>query len=228
MTAQRDEEEHAPTAAGRPRARLVSLVRSPMGFTVALIAIIWLVLPFLPEGSGLRFGTGYQAFYSVIIVAAGLFFWLLRLGPIAAPRSSFGVLASSALVLFVTVGVLVGVGNAYLQFSTPSIDDQDQADLTAAEMGEEIFWSAGISCFACHAIDGRGGQRAPDLSGLALRAGTRVPGVSAQEYLEGHIRQGSGYPLFTVPDYAPIMPPFDDRLSDDEMAALVAFLMTLE
>ncbi|MCH7946157.1 MAG: c-type cytochrome [Armatimonadetes bacterium] len=33
---------------------------------------------------------------------------------------------------------------------------------------------------------------------------------------------------FTVPDYAPIRPPFGDRLSDDEMAALVAFLMSLE
>ena len=184
--------------------------------------------PALPaEGSGLRFRTGYLVFFTVIVVAAALFFWLLRLGPIRQPRSSLGVLASIVLVYLVTVGVLVGAGNAYLQFSTPSLEDQRRADLTPTELGEEIFWSAGVSCFACHAIAGRGGTRAPDMAGLATRAGTRVPGVSAREYIEGHIRQGSGY-SFNVPDYAPIMPPLGDRLSDDEIAALVAFLMTLE
>ncbi len=230
MTAQRDEGERTASIIGGLRRRLVPVLRTPIGFTVALLAIVWLVLPFLPEGSGLRFGTGYLVFFSVIIVAAGLFFWLLRLGPIPQPRSSFGVAASIGLVYLVTVGVLVGAGNAYLQFSTPSAEDQDQAELTAAERGEQLFWSRDVTtspCFACHNIAGRGGTRAPDMAGLAMRAGTRVPGVSAEEYIEGHIRQGSGY-SFTVPQYAPIMVPFGSLLSDDEIADLVAFLMSLE
>lgn len=227
MTAQRDEGERTAGTIGELKQRLVLVHRTPIGFTVALLVIVWLVLPFLPEGLGLRFRTGYQVFFSVIIVAAGLFFWLLRLGPIPQPRGGFRVAVSIVLVYLVTVGVLVGAGNAYLQFSTPSAEDQQQAELTPAERGEQLFWSRAIACFACHSVAGRGGQRAPDMAGLATRAGTRVPGVSAEEYIEGHIRQGSGY-SFTVPDYAPIMPPFASRLSDDEIADLVAFLMSLE
>jgi mono/diheme cytochrome c family protein len=205
----------------------LSALRTPVGFTVVLLLVVWLVFPLLPEGSGLQFGAGYQLFFSGIVVGAGLFFWLLGLGPMAQPRSGLGVASSIALVYVVTVGALVAAGNSYLQFSIPSADGQVLAELGPAELGERLFWSTPPGCFLCHSIGSRGGQRAPDMAGMATRAGTRVPGVAAEEYLDGHIRQGLNYP-YTVPEYAPIMPPYGSSLSDAEIAALVAYLMSLE
>ena len=211
------------------RRRLGTLLRTPIGFTVALLAVVWAVMPLMPEGSGLNFPTAFQAFFSVIILFAGAFFWFLDLGPIRQPQSGFAVVASIGLVYLVTVGVLVGAGTAYLQFSIPQKEGQAQehAELTLAEQGEELFKGGEFNCVLCHAIDGRGGTRAPDMSGFATRAGTRVPGVSAEEYTEGHIKEGSQY-SFNVPEYQPIMPPFGARLSDEQLAALVEFLLTLE
>ncbi len=192
-----------------------------------LLVIVWLVLPYLPEGSGLRFGAGYQIFFSVIIVSAILFFWLVGAKPMAEPAGGPGVAARVALVYVVTVGVLVLAGNSYLQFSTPSASDAPSAAVEPVEQGEQLFWASAPGCFLCHSVGGRGGQRAPDLTGLATRAGTRVPGASAAEYIEGHIREGLNY-RYTVPEYAPIMPPYENLLSDEQIAALVTYLMTLE
>ena len=227
MAAPGTEEQGIAEMIGKLGLRLTSGLRTPAGFTTVLLAIVWLLLPFLPEGSGLRFGAGYQIFFSGIIIAAGLFFWLLDLGPMSQPRSGITVLASIAGVYVVTVGLLVGAGNSYLQFSIPSAEPEQTAPSNPEQVGEQAFWSNPPGCFLCHSVAGRGGQRAPALAAGAARAETRVPGVTAEEYIEGHIREGLNYP-YTVPEYAPIMPPDDKALSDEQIAALVAYLMSLE
>ncbi len=209
------------------RQRVGRLLRGPLGYSLVLLAIVWLVFPLMPEDTGLRFGEGYRVFFSVIIVAGGLFIALLGLGPIRQPRSDLGVLVSIVLVFVVPVGLLVAAGNAYLQFETPSAEEDTGVVLTSEERGEELFWGSEFGCFRCHAIAGQGGTRAPDMSGVATRAGTRIPGVSAEEYIRGHIQEGAGY-RFNVPDYPGIMPAFSALLSDEELEALVQFLLSLK
>jgi mono/diheme cytochrome c family protein len=211
------------------RHRIGRLLRGPLGYSLVLLAIVWLVLPLMPDDSGLRFGEGYRVFFSVIIVAGGLFIGLLGLGPIPQPRSDLGILVSIVLVFVAPVALLVAAGNAYLQFETPSAEEEPGAVLTPEERGEELFWSRELAtpCFQCHAIAGRGGTRAPDQSGIGTRAGTRIPGVSAEEYIRGHIREGAGY-RFNVPNYPRIMPAFAALISDDDLEALVRFLLSLE
>ncbi len=209
------------------RQRIGRLLRGPLGYSLVLLAIVWLVLPLMPEDSGLRFGEGYRVFFSVIIVAGGLFIGLLGLGPIRQPRSDLGVLVSIVLVFVAPVALLVAAGNAYLQFETPSAEEETGAVLTLEERGEELFWGSEFGCFRCHAIAGRGGTRGPDQSAIGTRAGTRIPGVSAEEYIRGHIQEGSGY-RFNVPEYPKIMPAFSALLSDDDLEALVRFLLSLE
>jgi len=222
-----NEEEHG---TGRMNSglwqRVGRLLRGPLGYSLVLLAIVWLVFPLMPEDTGLRFGEGYQVFFSVMIVAGGLFIALVGLGPIRKPRSDLGILASIVLVFVAPVALLVAASNAYLQYDVPKAQDDSGVVLTPVERGEELFWTE-LGCFACHAIDGRGGTRAPDMTGLSTRAGTRVANVSAEDYVRDHIVQGKDYP-FTVPGYADIMPPFGERLSDEDLEALVEFLLSLE
>ncbi len=227
MTTPNDEQQKTRHMTNALWPRVRRLLRGPLGYSVALLAIVWLVLPLMPEDSGLRFGPGYRVFFSVLIVAAGLFLGFLSLGPIPQPRSGLGVLASIVLVFVAPVALLVGLGNAYLQFETPSAEEGPGDGLTMEQRGEGVFWSPGVGCFACHSIAGRGGTRAPDLTEIASRAGTRIPDVSAEEYIRGHIQEGKDY-RFNVPNYPNIMPAFGARLSDEELEALVRFLLSLE
>ena len=227
MTAGRDRDSRAARATGWLRRMTLRVLQRLAGFPTVLLAIVWLVLPALPEGSGLRFGVGYQLFFSGIIVGAGLFFWLVGMKPLSPPRGGRAVAGRVALVYAVTVGLLVLVGNSYLQFATPSAGDEAQTAAGPAQEGERLFWANPPGCFLCHSIGARGGQRAPNLEGVATRAGTRIPGTAAPAYIEGHIREGLNF-RYTVPGFAPIMPPFGSILSDEQIAALVAYLMTLE
>ncbi|MBI3962243.1 MAG: c-type cytochrome [Deinococcus sp.] len=204
-------------------------VRGPLTFTLLGLAVIWVLLPLLPAGSGLHFGSQYRVFFSIVVASAGLFFALLNLGPLPQPRSQWGVLGSIALVYLATVGVLVAIGVLYPQFEVPR-PTEEAAGVTAEERGQALFLSPEVGCFACHSITAigvRGGQRAPDLSGVGSRAAARVPGESAEGYIGEHIKRGSDQNYFVVPGFAPIMPPFGQRLSQGQLADLVAFLKGL-
>ncbi len=88
--------------------------------------------------------------------------------------------------------------------------------------GEQIFRTKG--CVGCHthaAVSGAHMQVGPDLTALAERAGARVSGLDAAAYVRQSIRVPSA---FIVPGYAAVSMP-DLRLTDDEIDALVAFLL---
>jgi hypothetical protein len=75
-------------------------------------------------------------------------------------------------------------------------------------------------------VDGQGGTRGPDLSGLASRAGGRVEGLGAEEYIRQSILESTA---FVVDGYDPIMPPgLLNVVGEDNFDDLVAYLMTLE
>ena len=95
---------------------------------------------------------------------------------------------------------------------------------TAHERGLALFYAKG--CVTCHRMAGvEGGHEVgPDLTGLAARAGTTRPGISAEAYIGESLRTPSA---FLAPSFVSAgnlsMP--DLGLSDDEIGDLTAFLL---
>jgi NitT/TauT family transport system substrate-binding protein len=87
-----------------------------------------------------------------------------------------------------------------------------------ADHGQALFTSLG--CVECHVEEMDG----PSLDGIAERAATRVPGLSAEDYIRQSIVEPDTY---VVEGYQPIMPEFD-TLSAGDVNDLVAYLMTLK
>jgi cytochrome c553 len=93
--------------------------------------------------------------------------------------------------------------------------------------GAEPFGSSdALVCSACHTLGvDQGGGLGPNLVGLADVAATRVPGQSAEDYLQSSLRDTDA---FLVPGYQEgIMPrSYATTLTDQEVADLVAYLLT--
>lgn len=91
--------------------------------------------------------------------------------------------------------------------------------------GRQLLASQG--CIACHTIrgvEGAVGAIGPDLTGVASRAGQRVSGQSAEQYLGQSIRDPDA---FTVEGFQRgVMPKLP--LNDQQINDVVAFLMTLK
>lgn len=116
---------------------------------------------------------------------------------------------------------------------TPSRGDGSVAQApAAAEPGAprdpEVIFQA-LACAGCHNLnedqtDTNRGPIGPHLGNLADHAGTRVAGEDAETYVRHSITDPNA---FVVPGYmANIMPAgLDQRMSDEEMDALVAWLL---
>jgi cytochrome c551/c552 len=91
-----------------------------------------------------------------------------------------------------------------------------------ATNGEALFTAQG--CSGCHST-GANSVVGPGLSGVGVRAETRVEGQSAIDYLTLAIT----YPNdFLVPDYPAIMPGnFGSSMSETEISDLVAYLISI-
>jgi cytochrome c2 len=98
------------------------------------------------------------------------------------------------------------------------------SSLELASAGKDIFFGKG-TCALCHTIGGKG-DRCPDLGGIGSRAGTRVDGMTAQEYLAQSLYQPNTY---LVDGFQPTMPAIDRPpidLTEREIVAVVAFLQS--
>ncbi len=100
------------------------------------------------------------------------------------------------------------------------------------ERGRQIWDDGGGviggGCQECHSLDGSekpvGSFIAPTWQGISGRAGDRVPGLSAEEYLRESIVDPAAY---IVEGYADTMPKgFKILLSEEDIDSLVAFLLT--
>jgi cytochrome c len=105
-----------------------------------------------------------------------------------------------------------------------------RADLTTDEMvkvGQEIMNGKGL-CFTCHTLGKTEGPfRFPDMSGVDVRAKTRVPGLSDVEYFAQSIYEPE---KFIVPGFNPGMPVINKPpigLTDQEILCVIAYLQTL-
>lgn len=211
--------------------RTITQIKGPFIFILVALIVIWILLPQLPSWIDIHFGIRYKLFFTIYALAIALFLALLNLGPISQPKSKWGVVLSIVLAYLLAIGLPLSVGIIYPQYEIPESVEEIGEPMTMEELGKEIFLRPDIGCFACHSIEAvgiRGGERAPDLSNAGELAGTRIPGETAEEYFTNRIKKGADPERFIVPGYPPIMPPFGERLTDVEIANLVAFLKSLK
>lgn len=186
---------------------------------ITVIAIIWLIPPFLSVESGLRFGVPYRVFFSLFTLFAGFLFYLLSAPALPPFKSEGGALGSAVLVFVASTGMIVLLANLAPQFT---YEGEASTAATPQERGKAIFNDPSVGCFLCHQADGPGGTRGPDLTHVASRAGNRKPGLSAEDYLKESLLNPSA---FVVPSYDNIMPPIAQQLPTEKFDALIAFLM---
>lgn len=107
-------------------------------------------------------------------------------------------------------------------------DDAGGADVAA---GKELFASTVIGtqagCITCHSLTPDEVIVGPSMAGIASRAGSRVSGQSAEEYLRESILNPDaylveGFPAGTMPQV------WGEELSDEQVNQLIAYLMTLK
>ena len=116
-----------------------------------------------------------------------------------------------AALVTATIGALAPTTGASASVPTPA------TQATAADRGEMLFNTKG--CAGCHTRN-----IGPDLTGLAERAGSRKPGMSAVDYVRESIRTPGAFIAPTHINAGGIVMP-DLGLSDDEIDALVAYLL---
>jgi mono/diheme cytochrome c family protein len=100
--------------------------------------------------------------------------------------------------------------------ATPTLDATQQE-------GQAVFK---LRCAQCHALTPDTVVIGPSLAGLATRAANRIEGYSAEEYIEISILSPKEYLVEGFTDTMPTN--FGKDLTSDELAAVVAYLMTLK
>lgn len=96
----------------------------------------------------------------------------------------------------------------------------------SALRGDQLFLAKG--CGGCHTIEGVAGAvgiLGPKMNGIAARADSRRPELSAAEYIEQSIRDPGS---FIVEGYSPLMPTLVSSMSGIELESLISYLLTLE
>jgi mono/diheme cytochrome c family protein len=96
------------------------------------------------------------------------------------------------------------------------------AGLAQAKTGDQIFTAAG--CAGCHTFSpaGSNGTIGPNLNQLKTQAGKLVPGKSAEEYIRQSLEDPGAYIVKGFPN---AMPPFKGRLTDQQINALIDYLL---
>ncbi|MGI9608928.1 MAG: c-type cytochrome, partial [Acidimicrobiia bacterium] len=95
-----------------------------------------------------------------------------------------------------------------------------------AEEGREVFNARDIGCQVCHSVEAGDDGVGPSLYGVASRSEGRVEGLSAELYLRQSILLPDQYIVEGWPS-GQMLPIYLDRLSEQELSALVTYLLTL-
>ena len=96
-----------------------------------------------------------------------------------------------------------------------------------ASVGESIFHDgkgSAAACINCHAAEPGPFALGPVMTGISERAGSRIEGMTAEEYLHQSIVHPGE---FLVPGFRPVMPPtYGENLTEQDIADIIAYLMT--
>lgn len=121
--------------------------------------------------------------------------------------------------------VVSGGGNLSMPFSGATFDNSaiDMTDPVAR--GRALFSQPPAICSTCHSLEPDVVIVGPSLAGISERAGERVNGQGAVEYLRNSIIRPQDY---IVPGFEDVMQKnFGDVLSSDQINDLIAFLSSL-
>jgi len=102
-----------------------------------------------------------------------------------------------------------------------------------AARGEELYKQTTIGaasapgCITCHSLDAGVTLVGPSHAGIGTAAGTRVAGLSAEEFLEQSITEPDAE---VTENFSPgvMYQNYGSDLSEQEIADLIAFLLTLK
>lgn len=119
---------------------------------------------------------------------------------------------------------------------TPTIAPTATAEIGDPEHGREIFKDTTyVRCEGCHSLDGSEFRGGPTMLGISERAGTRIAGLSAVEYLRQSILEPSAFVVEGFEDkmkvYELVERPEGEvkallTLTEAELNDLIAFLLT--
>lgn len=124
-------------------------------------------------------------------------------------------------------------GSANPGSTSPVIPMEENETLSGdVETGRALFHGEKklegvIPCSVCHYVESRGHYLVgPNMEGISERAGTRVQGLSAADYLRQSIREPEAYNVEGFPP-GTMNNKYDDRLPDHYVEDIIAYLMTL-
>jgi mono/diheme cytochrome c family protein len=138
----------------------------------------------------------------------------------------------------VRIGVLVVATTGFYAYVGQMVPQKEvqppqeitiRTDLTTTDMvkvGRELMEGKGL-CVTCHTFGKTGALRFPDLEGAAVRAKTRVQGLSDVEYFAQSMYEPNA---FIVPGFNPGMPTINKPpigLTDQEILCVIAYLQSL-
>ncbi len=118
--------------------------------------------------------------------------------------------------------ILVGAACVNTPAPTQSGDSQKGSALVIQQILGE-----GPGCTTCHLFDDGPIKVGPSLVGVAIRAQTRVENLSAEEYINQSILEPNAYVVVGFPSSV-MYQKYSEQISDEELANIVAYLMTLE
>lgn len=122
--------------------------------------------------------------------------------------------------------VLLAVAAAACGGASESSDPTAGSGRSGQEIFAERILGPNPGCITCHSMDPDTTLVGPSIAGVATRAGSRVNGQTAREYLRESILDPSA---FVVAGFDDGKMPTDlgEVLSADEVEALVGYLLTL-
>jgi len=128
---------------------------------------------------------------------------------------------------FVVFDDLIGLERG--EIFNVALNDAPLAD--DAEAGRSLFmentFGTNAGCRICHSLEPDTVLVGPSFAGIGARAETRVPGLSAEEYLRQSIVDPNAYVVEGFPE-GQMFQNFGALLTEEEIDSLVAFLLTIE
>ncbi len=110
-----------------------------------------------------------------------------------------------------------------------TIDILDTQAVPKAEAGRSLYFETTIGtntgCRICHSLDDNVTIVGPSLGGIGATAATRIPGMSAEDYLRESILDPDAFIVEGFPA-GQMIPTYLDLLTTEDIDNLVAFLLT--